>query len=513
MTWIEFIRNITSEYWGSFRFGLLFIVAAVAIFVLEKDRIKRYSFLWYSLIGIIIIYNPLTLFILQLFIEKNLFNDYYMRLFSLIPIMPIIAYGLTLLVTRFEGKKRLVATLASLAVIALLGKCIYAQDWYTKAENRNKVPQDVITICDLFADYQGDLIKIMAPQKANVFLRQMDSRFSMPYGRAVPDEALELTAENPDVLAVANYANEKDVDYIVVWAADDTLNAFLNYGYKLYGRTENYAVLENVRPTWLMTEYPMSSGEQGIFYTIENPTTGTLIVIDGGDAANEQLVREVINAKGGAVDAWIITHYHQDHVDAFNAIYADPKGITIKQVYATPLDEDTFNQVAQEWDDVKSFQKFQKLAKTSTNINYVKRDDVLTYNDLTITFFNAFDEVVKDFAYDIPNNDSLVFKIETPNRSALILADCHNDFMAEYFMKEYGEKLQADILQCAHHGNNSIPEDTGFYELVNPQVAIFDTPTKIMTSPQYTAGALAAYLANMGVRITWYKSAPNVFGL
>jgi hypothetical protein len=85
--------------------------------------------------------------------------------------------------------------------------------------------------------------------------------------------------------------------------------------------------------------------------------------------------------------------------------------------------------------------------------------------------------------------------------------------MAKYFMETYGDRLKSNILQCAHHGNNSIPEDTGFYEAVSPEIAIFDTPDRIMTSPEYTAGALAAYLTEQGVRITWFKTAPNIFGL
>ncbi len=513
MAWIEFIKDITSKYWGGFGFPLLFGIAAATIFILEKDKIKRYAFLWYSFLAIFLIYNPLTLLILKQFLEKTSFMEYYMRLFSLIPIVPIIAFGLTLIITRFDKGKRLIATVIAMALIVVCGTCVYTQDWFTKSENRNKVPQDVVTLCDVFADYQGDTIKLMAPQKISVYLRQMDSRFSMPYGRAIPDEALELTAERPDVQAVLDYATEKAVDYVVVWAGEDNLNAYLNYGFKLYARTANYAVLEPFTPTWIMTEFAMASGEQGIFYTVENVSDGTLFVIDGGDAANEQIVRDAINERGGVVDAWFITHYHQDHVDSFNAIYADPQGIEIKDVYVTPLDPDVFYSVAQEWDDVDSFDTFMEITKDATNINYVHRDDVLTFDDMTITFFNAYDDVVLNGAIDIPNNDSLVFKMATKERSALIMGDCHSDFMADYFIKTYGDKLQSDILQCGHHGNNSVPTETGFYEVVNPDVAVFDTPNKIMESPEYTAGALAAYFIENDVRVIWYKTAPNVFGL
>ncbi len=513
MVSLNYFFSMTKAYWGSFGFAFLFTVALIGILFLEKEKIKRYTFLWFSVVVLVFIYNPITLFVCRKFLEPTTFDQYYLRFYSLIPIMAVIAYMFTLVLKRFTGIKKLAGVVGVCALIAVLGKCIYTEDWFTKAENRNKVPQDVITICDLFADDDRDVIRIMAPQDIAVYLRQMDSRFSMPYSRSLPDEAYELTNEKPDPSEIVRYAKENDVSYVVVSAVDNVLNTYLNYGFKLYGRTAHYAVLERYEPTWIMTEYAMASGDQGICYTVENVSDGTFIVIDGGDAANEQTVRDAINAHGGVVDAWILTHYHQDHIDSFNAIYADPQGIEIKEIYVTPLDADKFYQVAQEWDDVDSFDTFMEITKDADNINYVARNDMLTFDDLKITFFNSYDQVVVDCGEDIPNNDSLVFKMETAGRSALICADCHSKYMADYLVKTYGESLKADILQCGHHGNNSMPEDTGFYETVSPQIAIFDTPDKIMTSANYTAGALAAYLQQLNVRVVWYNTAPNVFGL
>jgi len=512
MVSLNYFLSMTKAYWTSFGFATLFAIALIGILIFEKEKIKRFAFLWYTIIALVFIYNPITLYVCKRFLEPTTFDQYYLRFFCLVPIMFVIAYAAVLLLKKLTGIKKLAGTIALCLVIALLGNCIYLEDWYTKAENRNKVPQDVVTICDLFADYDGDTIRIMAPQDVAVYLRQMDSRFSMPYSRSLPDEAYELTNPEPDPSVVTEYAADNNVDYVVVSAVDNILNTYLNYGFKLYGRTANYAVLTPFTPDWILTEYAMESGDQGICYTMENPDDGTLIVIDGGDAANEKTVREAIEDRGGVVDAWIITHYHQDHIDSFNAIYPDPQGIEIKEVYITPLDAEIFYSVAQEWDDVDSFDAFQEIAKTADNINYISRNDVLTFNDLTITFFNAFDQVVIDCSEDIPNNDSLVFKMETDARSILICGDCHSEYMAEYLVDTYGDQLQSDILQCGHHGNNSMPTETGFYETVSPEVAIFDTPDKIMTSPEYTAGALASYLQDLGTRIVWYNTAPNVFG-
>ena len=426
--------------------------------------------------------------------------------------MIIIAYGFTLILTKLSGFKKLAGTLVAMALICLLGTCLYTQAWFTKAENRNKVPQDVVTICDVFADNDSDIIRIMAPLDVAVYLRQMDSRFSMPYGRDLPDEAYELTNERPDVSLVSSYCQANDVDCVVVSAAEGILNAYLNYGFGLYGRTPYYAVLTPFSGDWLLTEYAMDSGDQGMCYTMENTADGTLILIDGGDAKNEATLRQAILEKGGTVDAWILTHYHQDHIDAFNAIYADTQGIQIKDIYVTGLDEETFYSLnLQEWDDVDTYKTFVEITEDATNIHTVSRNDVLNINGLKITFFNACDQVVLNNNEDIPNNVSLVFKMETDQRSILICGDAHSQYLAEYLVDTYGGALSADVLQCGHHCNNSMPTDSGFYDMVNPEVSIFDCPDSIMTSPNFTAGLLASYLQENGSRIIWYKTAPNIF--
>ncbi len=89
---------------------------------------------------------------------------------------------------------------------------------------------------------------------------------------------------------------------------------------------------------YLVTQYADATGVQGTFYAITNDTT--LIIIDGGWADNAAAVREVIAAHGNHVNAWILSHPHQDHAGAFNQIYASPDGITIDAVYDNGFDYD-----------------------------------------------------------------------------------------------------------------------------------------------------------------------------
>ncbi len=517
MEWFNLLTEITKEFWGRFTFGLIFVAAIAMILFLEKEKIKRYTFLWYTGLVLVFIYNPITVILSDKLISDSMFKQYYLRFFSVIPVIVIVAYGFTLAISKLSGVKKLIAVLVAIALISICGRCLYAEAWFTKADNRNKAPQDVITICDLFKDYEGEHIRILAPKDINVYLRQMDSRFFLFYGRDdFPPEVNALTYYDaktgalPNTDLVADYCVTNDVDYIVVWAMDKVLSAYLDNGFSLYGRTANYAVLTPDN-NWVLKEYDDAADLQGICYTMYNKKDGTLIVIDGGHAENSKTLRKAIKKYGNKVDAWILSHYHKDHVDAFNEIYADPQGITIDQIYVTPLDSEVFYSKAQEWDDVESFDRFMEITADADNINQVKRGDVLKFSDdLKITFLNAYEDEIKDVE-DIPNNASLVFKMETNNRSALFCADCHSKVMAERLIKLYGDDLKADILQCGHHGNNSMPVETGFYEKVLPEVAIFDMPEDMLLSPELSAGALADYLQKMNCRIIWFNDKPNGF--
>ena len=58
-----------------------------------------------------------------------------------------------------------------------------------------------------------------------------------------------------------------------------------------------------------------TTGAQNQSIVIKSPH-GKLIVIDGGWEADATKLSELIQQQGGKVDAWLITHPHEDHVGA-----------------------------------------------------------------------------------------------------------------------------------------------------------------------------------------------------
>ncbi|MGN0495232.1 MAG: MBL fold metallo-hydrolase [Lachnospiraceae bacterium] len=517
---VKFYQELTNAFWGEYSYQILFYLSLILIWLLEKNNEKKVGVLWYSVFVFFIIYNPLIYYISQVFFtRKSGLVAYYSRLFYLIPAIFIIAYAMVLVLKQTSGRKKVVCTMLIMVVLAIGGHSAYGEDWFVKAQNVNKVPEDVKQVSCMFP---GDgLISIMAPSDLVPYMRQIDSRFSMPYGRDASKFTIsnQLQSVAPDVNMVLDYAIETNTEYLVVIYNEEALKLYMQQGCEVIGYTNHYVVIRQPGSKMsdgsqeaTVTQYYDDSGLQAIFYTIETET-GKLILIDGGSSDNVKQVRTVINDLGGTVDAWILTHYHKDHVDAFNDIYADPQGIVIKQIYDSPIDYGKYIEVAKEWDFPESYEKYLAVTKDASNITHLKEGDTLDIDGLSIYIFGSYGDVaLENGSGDIPNNASLVFKIAGEEDSILFCSDCHDASMADYFMDKYtSEELHAKYVQLGHHGNNSFP--TYFYDYVNPDIVLFDSPEWLMTGESYSAKDLKEYFEDKDIICFDYTTAPNKFAI
>ena len=257
--------------------------------------------------------------------------------------------------------------------------------------------------------------------------------------------------------------------------------------------------------TWEVTQYADDSMNQGSFYTITNHDT--LIVIDGGSASNESKVRAVIKENGGHVDYWYITHPHPDHIGAFNAIYASKESITIGTIYHCGLDYKEYDKRDQEWDEISCYNDFLKMSDKNDQFQVLSIGDQLQIEGLSIDVLNSYDEDLLEETTDICNNASLVLKIYTPENSIMICGDCYGEETTKRMQNRFGDLLQADYLQAAHHGNHSSPN--AFFEQVNADVIFFDAPQSLIDSKEHDAGIRKKEFEKQGVKVLTFETAPN----
>ena len=290
-----------------------------------------------------------------------------------------------------------------------------------------------------------------------------------------------------------------------------TVSLLLTAGVILYLKTkphnqndfsvDNLDVQEN---DWIITQHGRNDINLS-FYTIYNASKG-LIVIDGGWTDDAAYVRDILNELGGNVDAWILTHPHQDHIGAFNLLYTELEGITVKTIYtvdmATP--EECLNVAS--WDSVDAYNDF--LSLNVPNLQYLYAGDESDICGLKFKVLNTYDDNVKNLSRDYLNDGSMMFKVTNQNESMLFCADVGIS-MSDFLLNKWGNELQADYLQMAHHGFGGLNDN--LYQTVNPKIAFFDAPDWLMfdETGKYDTPQNAEFMNSIGSEIYSFNTAPN----
>ena len=268
----------------------------------------------------------------------------------------------------------------------------------------------------------------------------------------------------------------------------------------------------------IITQYGSNYyGQPSMFYTIEN-TNGTVVFVDGGNPDEADFVMNHIRMYGNHINAWILTHPHTDHIGAFNEIYnnyvlTDGEHVSIDNIYAIDIPSDYYNEIAQPWDDISTFNEFVQLAGTMNNLTYVERGETYDVGRISFEVYNTF----TDESYDIPtgslpNACTMVLEVFTPSgddgESMLFLGDLEQG-NADLIAGLFGDELQADYVQAAHHGQNV---DYAFYELIGAHTATVDAPEWLRQEnpDSHTAFEHLQWFEANNITVLTYDTTPNV---
>ena len=213
------------------------------------------------------------------------------------------------------------------------------------------------------------------------------------------------------------------------------------------------------------------TGAQNLSIVIKSPH-GKLIVIDGGWEADADKLSSLILQQGGKVDAWLITHPHEDHVGALCAILNDSsRKIKIDKIYCSLATPDWYRQVSPTGAGIADqlLSAFMKLP-VGTVTNNIGRGTEINIDDINIRVLNNRGV----YTYNGVNNSSLVYKIRVSGQSILILGDLAYDGGKDLIKTCTVAELKSDIVQMAHHGQQGVDQDA--YALIAPTTCLWPTP-------------------------------------
>ena len=223
------------------------------------------------------------------------------------------------------------------------------------------------------------------------------------------------------------------------------------------------------------------SGQQ-ISIVIES-NDGSLIVVDGGLKTNAPYLAKYIKDRGGKVAAWLLTHPHEDHVGALAVILEQQKkeghpdyyNIDPGQIYYGFLPLAYYEQ----YEPAHRIPMMKEIMEDLAQYDSAKRHESSPAGT-SFTYGNVAVEVLNT-PYAIPidtgNNSSVCYMITINGKKLLITGDLPYEAAGKLMEERGADKLKADIVQMAHHGQHG--GSFAFYSAVNPKYALWPSSQEL----------------------------------
>ena len=224
-----------------------------------------------------------------------------------------------------------------------------------------------------------------------------------------------------------------------------------------------------------MTElYLQTETSEFMMSIILKTSAGSAVIIDGGRPEDLPLLRRIVG--DSPVKAWILTHPHLDHITGFSFVISgknDPL-MPEKVYYHFPaLDFMKRTEPSEAW-TLRSFLAVEdRIRDRKVTVN---DGDSFSVDELKFTVLQAYEEndpITPARPADqnsTGNENSLVFRIDTPGKSVLILGDT-GPLGGDRLMSRHWRDLKCDIVQMAHHGHGGVGAEV--YLAAQPEACLW----------------------------------------
>ena len=218
---------------------------------------------------------------------------------------------------------------------------------------------------------------------------------------------------------------------------------------------------------WQLGSQTNDIGNSYVFLTDK----GKVIVMDGGTHNEELYLRGFLAALGNEVEAWFVSHPHEDHVGAFLKILKNPNGIKIHNVYYSEYPESLIQCEAPCAEGVHDF--YNTLKASGINlVNMTEPGLTLKIDGLNLKVLAVTNPEITTNPY---NNSSSVFRVWDKNKSIVFLGDLGVEAGDKLMKSPYHTELDCNYMQMAHHGQQGVSKE--FYDAVKFDACLWSTPT------------------------------------
>lgn len=226
--------------------------------------------------------------------------------------------------------------------------------------------------------------------------------------------------------------------------------------------------------------------EKAILYQLSESTTtqmmsyvllnseNRIVVIDGGNDGDGETLFQFLQQLGGpkpVVDAWLLTHFHGDHINALTHILREHSAqLEIRAVYYNfPSPQRALEETPAEAFTVDGFAQARK--------HFADREIILHTGDEFAVGNLRFKVLFMPYDWietNVVNNCSTVLRCDIGDQRVLFLGDLGSEVSEQFLAMWPEDELRADYVQMAHHGQSGVTREV--YERIRPRVCLWPTP-------------------------------------
>ncbi len=237
---------------------------------------------------------------------------------------------------------------------------------------------------------------------------------------------------------------------------------------------------------------------------------GKVIAIDGGHTAETDYFIRYLQAVTGLrrpkIDAWFLTHPHNDHVEVFTEVAGNrAKRVTFDRVLLKYAPYEYYAALESE-EAMQMVSDFERLRPAfPEKVRELADGDVFSIGAAKFTVLYTFDPAWPD-----PNEASLIFRMDLGGKSVMFTGDAGVNAGNKAMANAKGTALmKCDICKMAHHGQNGVAKE--FYEAVAPEICLWPTPTWVWDNVNGNLQTLEvrAWMEELGVKqnlVSWQGS-------
>lgn len=222
--------------------------------------------------------------------------------------------------------------------------------------------------------------------------------------------------------------------------------------------------------TFTLWQLPEQSRFQGMSYVLATGS-GQLVVLDGGTRASADYLRTFLEERGGRIEAWFLTHPHVDHVGALLEILAQPQPPPIASLFGSLPRQRWIEAHAKPAEVEVAAALRTALQEGGLRLQQPDPGAVIWIDGVRFEVLSRVNPGIHRAAL---NNSSLVLRVSDRNKSVLFFGDLEWEGGRKLLAGPYGDRLRADYVQMAHHGQRGV--DEAVYRAVQPRACLWPTP-------------------------------------